>query len=139
MKKILKITLLISFSLVFQNYFWNNLDFSNSLFTLIKVAFILTIFELLLKPIIKILLIPINILTLGLFRIVINTFGFYLAVFVFSDFRVNTINTSEFIWQGITVPALCFSGFWAYVVNSTSNNFILNIFKFIIKPLKESK
>ena len=139
MKKILKITLLISFSLVLQNYFWNNLDFSNSLFTLIKVAFVLTMFEILLKPIIKILLIPINFLTLGLFRIVINTFGFYLAVFIFSDFRVNTINTSEFIWQGITIPALYFTGFWAYVVNSTSNNFILNIFKFIIKPIKENK
>ena len=88
MKKILKTTLLISFSLALQNQIWTNLTFSQNILTIIKVAFIMAIFEILLKPIIKILLLPINLLTLGLFRIVINTVGFYLAVFLLSDFQV---------------------------------------------------
>jgi len=139
MKKILKFTLLISFTLTLQNQFWLNLVFSENVWTVIKVAFVLTIFELLLKPIIKILLIPINILTLGLFRIVINTVGFYLATFLLADFTVNSIHTISFVWQGFSFPALNFEGFWAYVVSAASANFLLYFFKFIIKPKKEKK
>ena len=139
MKKLLKFTLLIAFSLALQNQIWSNLAFSQSVWTIIKVALILTIFELLLKPVIKILLIPINLITLGLFRIVINTVGFYLAVFLLSDFQVNSIHTIPFVWQGFSMPALNFIGFWAFVVNSTSQNFLLSIFKFILKPKKDKK
>lgn len=139
MKKILKFILLISFALALQNQIWGNLIFSHHTWTIIKVAVILTIFELLLKPVIKILLLPINVLTLGLFRIVINTVGFYLAVFLLSDFQVNPIHTPAFIWQGFSIPALNFVGFWAYVVNSTSQNIILSLFKSIIKPKRDKK
>ena len=139
MKKILKTTLLISFSLALQNQIWTNLTFSQNILTIIKVAFIMAIFEILLKPIIKILLLPINLLTLGLFWIVINTVGFYLAVFLLSDFRVNPIHTLPFLWQGFRFPAINIFGFWVYVVNSTTQNFILSIFRFILKPKKDNK
>lgn len=136
MKKLLKYTLLIAFTLALQNQLWHNLVFSQNVWTIIKVAFILAIFEVLLKPVIKILLLPINILTLGLFRIVINTVGLYLATFLLSDFQLNPIQINPFVWQGVAVPAFSFFGFWAYVVNSTTQNFLLSIFKFILKPKK---
>jgi len=139
MRKILKYTLLIAFTLVLQNQLWQNLTFSQNVWTIVKVAFILTLFEILLKPILKILLLPINILTLGLFRIVINTVGLYLAVFLLNDFRLNPIQLNPFTWQGIAVPALGFYGFWAYVVNSTTQNFLLSIFKFILKSKRNKK
>ena len=139
MKKILKFTLLISFALALQNQFWQNLSFDQNVLSIIKVALILTIFELLLKPIIKILLLPINILTLGLFRIVINTLGFYIAAFILSDFRIGPIHTPSSQMLGYNILALQFIGFWAHVVNSTTNNFILSIFKYIIKPKKDKK
>jgi putative membrane protein len=139
MKKILKYTLLIAFTLVLQNQIWQNLVFSQNVWTIVKVAFILAIFEILLKPIIKILLLPINILTLGLFRIVINTVGLYLAVFLLSDFRINSILTNSFIWQGISIPTFSFLGFWAYVVNSTTQNLLLSIFRYILKSKKDKK
>ena len=87
MKKLLKYIILFTFSLITANQIWQNLSFEQIPLTIIKVAVILTIFELLLKPIIKILLIPINILTLGLFRMVIDTLGLYLAVF-FLDYQI---------------------------------------------------
>lgn len=139
MKKILKYTLLISFGLATQNQIWGNLIFSQQLLTLIKVSLILTIFEIILKPLLKILLLPINIITLGLFRIIINTLGFYLAIFLLSDFRVNSIQTNAINWQGISFPSLNFTGFLALVVNSTSQNILLNLFKNIIKPIKDKK
>ena len=139
MKKILKFVLLISFALSLQNQLWQNLTFENGVWTVIKVAFVLTLFELLLKPIIKLLLIPINILTLGFFRIVINTVGFYLSVFLLSDFAVKNIHLPATSWQGFSIPELSFYGFWAYVISSASTNFLLYFFQSIIKPKKEKK
>jgi putative membrane protein len=139
MRKILKYTLLIAFTLALQNQLWQNLVFSQNIWTIVKVAFILTIFEILLKPVIKILLLPINILTLGLFRIVINTVGLYLAVFLISDFQVNPISLNALSWQGIIIPTLNFVGFWAYVINSITQNFLLSIFKFILQSKKGKK
>lgn len=139
MKRILKLTLLISFALVTQNQIWANLQFQTPIISVIKVAFVLSIFELILKPIIKVLLFPINVLTLGLFRIVINTVGFYLAAFILADFIVGPIHTLPATVQGFQIPAINLIGFWAHLLNSTSNSFLLYIFKFILKTKKEKK
>ena len=131
MKKILRYITLFSFSLVTANLFWHNFTFQNIPFTIIKVALILTIFELLLKPIIKILLIPINILTLGLFRLVINTLGLYLAVFFLSDFQVGNIYLTQYNYS--------INNFWAYFLSSFLIALILNFYNFILRKSKPKK
>lgn len=133
MRKILKLTLLFTFSLITANQIWGNLEFSFVPWTIIKTAFVLSIFEVLLKPILKVILFPINILTLGLFRIVIDTLGLYLAAFIFSDFYVNNIHSSATSFFGINIPELNFYNFVAFLVTSLTIGFILNFFTLIIK------
>lgn len=133
MKRILRLTLLFSFTLLSVNGIWHHLTFENQTLTLIKTAAILAFFEIILKPIIKLLLLPINILTLGLIRVVINTLGFYLATFLLDDFQVNSISIPPFQWQGFTVPTLHFTGFLAYLVTSISTGLILNLYNYILK------
>jgi len=131
MKKILKYILLFTFSLLTANQIWQNLSFQQIPLTIIKVAVILTIFELLLKPIIKILLIPINILTLGLFRMVIDALGLYLAVFFLSDFQVGNIYISQYNYH--------VNNFWAYLLSSFTIGTILYIYNFILRKSKLKK
>lgn len=131
MKKILKFIILFVFSLLTANLLWQNLYFNQIPVTVIKVAIILTIFELLLKPIIKILLIPINILTLGLFRIVINTLGLYLAVFFIADFKVGNIFISQYNYH--------VDNFWAFLLSSFTIGIILNIYNSILRSKKSKK
>ena len=119
MKKILKYTLFLAFALVIENEIWSNLSFSPKIETIIKVAFILAIFELVLKPILKILLLPITFLTLGLIRIVINTLGLYLATFLISSFTVNSLVVFNY-------PL---NNFLAYLFTSTIISTLLYIFK----------
>ena len=133
MKKILKFTLLITFSLITVNQIWGNLSFQNIPWTIIKTAFVLSVFEVVLKPIIKILLLPINLITLGTFRIIINTFGLYLTTFLFSDFQINNIKYPSTIFLGIQIPQLTFNGFFAYLVTSVTIGFILYFFNLIIR------
>jgi len=137
MKKILKLTLLLTFALVTTNLIWSNLSFETIPWTIIKTAFILSIFEVLLKPILKIILFPINLLTLGLFRIVIDTLGLYLAIFLFNDFQVNNIHTSAFNFYGLNIPQINLTSFWAFLVTSVTIGIILNLFSLIIR--KKSK
>jgi putative membrane protein len=139
LKKILKFTLLFAFAIVLQNQFWQNFSFDNNVETIIKVSFILTVFELFLKPILKILLLPINILTLGLIRLVINTLGFYLATFLLADFSIQNISLSPQSIYGLAIPALNFSGFWAHLINTASTNIIVSFFKFILKSKPKDK
>ncbi|MDD4027337.1 MAG: phage holin family protein [Candidatus Shapirobacteria bacterium] len=131
MKKILKYIVLFTFSLLTSNQIWQNLSFEQIPLTIVKVAVILTIFELLLKPIIKILLIPINILTLGLFRMVIDALGLYLAVFFLSDFQVGNIYISQYNYH--------VNNFWAYLLSSFTIGTILYIYNLILRKSKPKK
>lgn len=133
MKKILRLTLLFIFSLITANQIWGNLVFQSIPTTIIKTALILSIFEILLKPILKIILFPINLLTLGLFRIVIDTLGLYIAEFLFNDFSIRNIHTLATKFYGINIPELSFANFWAYLVTSFTLGFILNLFNLIIR------
>ena len=131
MKKILRYITLFIFSLLTANQIWHNLIFQKTPSTIIKVAIILTIFELLLKPIIKILLIPINILTLGLFRMVIDTLGLYLAIFFLSDFQVTNIFISRYNYQ--------VNNFWAFLLSSFTIGTILHFYNLILRKSKPKK
>ncbi|OPZ90076.1 MAG: Membrane protein of unknown function [Firmicutes bacterium ADurb.Bin419] len=138
MKKILRLTLLFSFSLVCANLVWHNLTFQIIPWTYIKTALILAIFEVILKPILKIILFPINLLTLGLLRAVIDTVGLYLAAFIFSDFYVSSIHSAPAYFFGLTIPQLNFINFWSFLVTSLTIGFFLNLFTIIIKkPVKK--
>jgi putative membrane protein len=131
MKKLLKFIILFTFSLITANQIWQNFNFEQIPWTIVKVAIILTIFELLLKPIIKILLIPINILTLGLFRLVIDTLGLYLAVFFISDFQIGNIYITQYNYH--------INGFWAYLLSSFTVGTILYIYNSILRKSKPKK
>ena len=139
MKKILKYILLFSFALVAQNQFWQNITFSRGVETLILTAAILTIFDLFIKPIVKLLLLPINLLTLGLIRFIINTLGLYLAAFLIPDIYINPINLPSSQLYGLHLPPFHFIGFWSFLVNSISISLCLSFFKLLIKSSKIKK
>ena len=122
MKKFFKYALYLGFALVLQQEIWGNLSFgSDRLFTIIKAGLILAFFELILKPIVKVLLLPITFITLGLIRIVINTLGLYLVTFLLPTLTVSAF--SIYNWN--------LSGFFAYLGTSFFISLFLYIFKVI--------
>ena len=137
LRKLLKLTLILSYSLIAHNQIWRNLDFGNQIATIIKVAVILAIFETILKPIIKLLLLPINILTLGTIRLVINTLGLYLAVFLLENFSVGNISTLGSRWFDVNIPPLRFNNFFAYLVSSLTINCLYSIACLILYKKKK--
>ncbi len=132
-KKFFRLILLFTFCLITENYLWGNLVFNQQLKTILLVATILSAFDIFIKPIVKILLLPISIITLGGIRIAINTVGLYLATSLISDFTVTNIDSSSFYWQGFTIPKFHFEGIIAYIVTSLTLGIIFNLYNFILK------
>jgi len=69
--------------------------------TAVIVAFVLGILNTFLKPILELLAFPLNLLTLGLFRFLINGFIVFLVTFFVSGFTV-----SNFFWAIVFSVAL---------------------------------
>ncbi len=132
MKKIFRHLILYCFSLIVANFFTHNLVFDGTIKSYLLVALILTVFELILKPIIKILLFPITLLTLGLFRSVIDTLGLYLAVFLMPYFYINDIIIQPFSLVGLNIPFTQISGFWAYFATSFIISLVFHLFSKIL-------
>ena len=73
------------------DYLIKGFDFSGSLFCLAEIALFLTIFNLIFKPILKFLFLPLIILTLGLGLIFINALGLWLTDSIFESLSIEGI------------------------------------------------
>lgn len=67
-----------------------NISYSN-ITTLILASFVLALLQKIAKPILKILFLPINVVTLGLFSLVINVFILWLATYLVPGFKIDNI------------------------------------------------
>lgn len=97
-------------SLVFPGVHYQNWS---SLFWASAFFGFLTIFV---KPVLKVLLFPLNLLTFGLLSSFLNVFFLYLVSLVVEGFTVRAFALNPFSFGGYTTPPLFFSAFWAYVV-----------------------
>lgn len=130
-RKIFKLTLLSLFALIIHNYFWQNLYLPNPE-TILKTSLILALFQIIAKPILKILLLPVNLLTLGMVGVIVDTLGLYLAVYLISGFTVNNFFIPSFSWQGFYLPQIFLKGFFTFLVTSFSLRIIIYLFNIIL-------
>jgi len=138
-KKTLRTIILFSLSIYITNLIWKNISFNDKLGTLLTASLILTIFEYFVKPILKILLLPVTVLTLGLARTFINTLGLYFTVYFANNFSVSNINTPSFVWQSINFPPIKVNSIVAYFITTITINIINNRLKKILVRVKKIK
>lgn len=99
--------------------------------TLLLGTFVLEIVGIMIKPILNVLLLPINLLTLGAFRWVINALTLYLVTLVVPDIKV-----AAFLFPGLSSSWFAIPSFWlttllAYVVISLTISFIIAILSWL--------
>jgi len=86
--------------------------------TILLAGLALTVVNLLVKPLIKLVFLPINLITLGAFRWLINVIALYLVTLVVPQLQINSFFFSGFSYQGFVIPAFQLGIFWVYVVTS---------------------
>lgn len=133
MKKILKTFIIITISLKITEIVLGNIYFETPWQTLLVAGAGLTIFELFLKPIAKILLLPINLITLGALRWVINVLGLFIATTFIDGFRVTKYVFPGINWNGITFPTNTFNLILSYIIVALFFNLVISILANILK------
>lgn len=94
------------------------MTYSGGLKTLFLGALVFSVINFLLVPLLKVLLLPLNLLTLGFFAWLTNVLALYALTTVISDFHLTPFFFSGFEYSGFNIPAMELTPFWVAVVSS---------------------
>ena len=109
-------------SLVFQGIKYPSLT------VLLYAAVAFSLLNVFVKPILKILTFPINLITFGLFSSLLNVLILYLVTQFVPEFRIVAFTLKSYEVFGFHTPILYLSSFWAYFAVSASLGFLSGIF-----------
>lgn len=96
--------------------------------TLISAAIIWLLLNKIIKPIIKLLLLPINLITLNLFSWAVSLITLFLLPLIVGGISIQPYNFPGLYYQGFSVPSMYLNMFMSYVVASS----LLNLFHSLI-------
>lgn len=133
MKKIIRYYSIETFSLWVVTQIAGGMMFENGIQTLLITGAGLTIASIFAKPIINILLLPINLVTFGLFSWLSSAVALYLVALVVPQFQIAGFFFEGFTSKWIDIPQLGFQGLFAYVAFSFILSFITSFVHWIIK------
>jgi uncharacterized membrane protein YvlD (DUF360 family) len=124
MKKVLRHYVIDTFILFVVSKIASGLVFENGVETLLLAGAGLTVASLLAKPVINLLLLPLNLITFNLFKWVSSAVALYLVTLVIPGFKITEFFFGGLSSQWLDLPSLSFTGFFAYVAYS----FIFSVF-----------
>lgn len=101
--------------------------------TLFTAAVIWLLLNKIVKPIIKLLFLPINLITLNLFSWAVGLITLFLLPIIVGGIKILPYDFPGFNYQGFSVPPFHLSLFLSFVVTSTLLNLFHNLVVWIIK------
>ncbi len=133
MRTVIKHFLIDTISLYIISQSVAGIVFAEGMYTLLLAGFVLMLATLIVKPIINVLLLPINLITFGLFKWVTYAITLYLVTLVVPGFHLG-----EFIFKGFSsywfsVPGISLSGVLAFIAFSFVISTISSILYWIFK------
>jgi len=123
-KKVLRHYIVNTFILYIVSQIASGLYFEKGIETVIIAGAGLTVASLLAKPIINLLLLPINLITFNLFKWVSSAIALYLVTLVVDGFKITGFVFAGLTSQWLDLPSITLGGFLAYVAFS----FIFSLF-----------
>lgn len=134
MKRLLRILAINFFALwLTSQVFSQGIVLAENYKTLLWAAGALVLVDLAIKPVVKLLLLPVTILTLGLFRWVINVLGLYLVTFLVSGFSISAFDFTGLSYHGFIIPSFHASLISAYIIVSFTLSLISSFIYWLIK------
>ena len=126
MKKMLRSAALASISFLVLAYFYPGFTFENPNDRLVA-AVIFALFYLFLRPVLKLLSIPLNLITFGLFSLFINVILLYLLTLTAGGFEIVPFNFSGVGLAGFNISAIYLSGLFSAVAAAIALSFISSL------------
>ena len=133
MKTLIKSLLVNLVSLFIVAKVVNAFSFANGYETMVIAGIVLGLVNLFVKPLINILLLPINLITLGAFRWIVNVVTLFLVTLIVPQFQIIGFEFAGYAINGISIPAYSATGFLALILDTFLLSVISGFLHWLIK------
>ncbi|MCL5675613.1 MAG: phage holin family protein [Patescibacteria group bacterium] len=99
----------------------------------LKIALVFSLLTYLVKPFLKIIFLPLNFITLGLFFWFLNVIILYLLKLILAEVSFIATPYPSFSYYGIIIPSFRLSAFWSLVLSSISLTVITKLINWLMK------
>jgi len=101
--------------------------------TYLVAGFVLTLLLMILKPILNLLALPLNIITLGMFSFVINVIIFYVLTVLVVGIVISSFTFPGVSFAGFIVPKIYLNTIFAFVLVSFLQSFMVSFLSWLAK------
>lgn len=133
MKALLRNILFNSFSIFLISQVLPGVKVSGGLPTYLIGGIALTLLLLLLKPVLNILTLPLNLVTLGMFSFLTNVIIFYLLTVLVIGITISSFTFLGASYAGFIIPHIYFNTLFAFVIVSFLQSVIVSFLSWLIQ------
>lgn len=133
MKRLLRVFIIETFALFVGSSVAYGVVFEKGIETLLFAGIGLTAIALIVKPIINLLLLPLNLITFNVFKWVSSAVGLYLVTLLVPGFKIITFRFSGFSLGIIDMPVIDLSGAFAFIGFSFIISFFAGFIYWLIR------
>lgn len=98
--------------------FFPGMSFNGGIKTFLSASLALALSTLIVKPIINVMILPLNLVTFGFFRWISSFVALYLVTLVVPDFMISSFSFKGFESLWFDLPAVNVAGFFAIILYS---------------------
>ena len=131
MKKRLRNALFASLSFLILSYIYPGFSFESSE-TILYAAAVFAFFYLFVRPILKLLSLPFNLLTFGLFSLVVNVLIIFLISYFIPGFDIVSFSFEELSILGLSLPGMVVNTLFSVALASSALSLISSIVFWIL-------
>jgi putative membrane protein len=103
------------------------------LVTFIAGGLALSLLFLIVKPILNLISLPLNLVTMGLFSFLINAIIFYLLTVFVTGISITSFTFPGFSFFGFIAPKIFFNTFFAFIIIALLQSLIVTFLSWLIK------
>jgi len=133
MKSLIRVIFINLISLLIVAHLTNGIIYQNNILTLLIAAGCLFLLNLVVKPLLNLIFMPINLLTLGAARWLINILLFWGVTLLVDNFTLVPISLPQANLAGYMFPGLSLSFFWSLVLLSLLVQLCISLISWICK------
>ena len=105
-------------TLFIVSHFYQGLTIKSDLKTFLSAAIVWWLLNKIIRPVIRLLLLPINLITLGLFSWAVNAITIFLLQIAIKDITIHAYTFPGIFYQGFTIPSISFNLLISYIITS---------------------
>lgn len=131
MKTLLRSTLFYSFALSLLPSIVPGVTVNDGIMSLLVLGFTLMLLFSVIRPVLNLISLPINIVTVGLFSVLINAFLLYILTVLVPNITISAFEFQGFSWAGFVIPRSDINTFFAYVLSAITISAIISFLNWL--------